>query len=117
MSESTGDTDAESETDADAPPDRDAVLKMLGDVVQEAHRKAANGRVRDPENERVRQGWIRATAYAAGQFRQLKRDEELAALDERLARLESEWGIESGDGGDVDALLAAADDVDVGSES
>lgn len=112
MSES--DTDAESETDA--PPDRDAVLKMLGDVLEEAHRKVESGRVRDVDNEKCRQGWVRVVAYSAGQYRQLKRDEELAALDERLARLESEWGIESGDGGDVDALLAAAD-VDVGSES
>lgn len=115
MTESTAET--ESETDSDAPPDRDEVLAMLGDVLQEAHRKVDSGRVRDVDNEKCRQGWVRAAAYAAGQYRQLKRDEELTALDERLARLEPEWGIKSDDGGDVDALLAAADDLDTGADS
>lgn len=61
---------------------------MLGTAVEEAHRKVESGRVRDAENEKVRQGWIRVLAYAASSFRQLKRDEELEELAERVAMLE-----------------------------
>jgi len=52
-------------------------LALLEEDIREAHRKVENGRVRDAENEKVRQGWIRALAYAANSYRQLKRDEDL----------------------------------------
>jgi hypothetical protein len=80
---------------ADPVPERDAVLAMLGDAVSEAHRKVESGRVRDADNEKVRQGWIRALAYCAGQYRQLKRDEELEEMAERLAELEKRAGVSS----------------------
>lgn len=70
------------------PPSRDVMLSLLDDGIQEAHRKATSGRVYNPESERVRQGWIRVLAYAAGQYRQLKKDKDLDELDERLTRIE-----------------------------
>lgn len=80
---------------------------MLNDVLSEAHRKVESGRVYDAEKERVRQGWIRVFAYTAGQYRQLKRDEDLEGLQERVDALESD-DVVAGDG-DLDELLDAID--------
>jgi hypothetical protein len=66
--------DAPHGTDADGDPtvpldvgsDREAILALLEDGIREAHRKVENGRVYDPENEKVRIKWIRVLAYATG---------------------------------------------------
>ncbi|WP_411962821.1 hypothetical protein [Haloferax sp. YSMS24] len=74
----------------DIGSDREAILALLEDGIREAHRKVENGRVYDPENEKVRIKWIRVLAYAAGQYRQLKRDEELDAMKRDLEALKEE---------------------------
>ncbi|WP_227357679.1 hypothetical protein [Haladaptatus salinisoli] len=71
-----------------AAPDRDEILSLLTDGIEEAHRKVTSGRVYDESKEQTRQGWIRVLAYAAGQYRQLVRDKELEQIEERLERLE-----------------------------
>lgn len=81
-------TNGETPTEGDDVPDRDEVLRLLEDGMREAHEKVVSGRVYDAENEKVRQKWIRTLAYAAGQYRQLKKDEDLEELDERLSKLE-----------------------------
>jgi len=70
-------------------PERDEVLSLLNDGMKEAHRKVKSGRVYDAENEKVRQNWIRTLAYVAGQYRQLKKDEDIEELEERLTKLEN----------------------------
>lgn len=81
-------------TDADRDEaktaERSAVLQLLEDGVREAHRKVESGRVRDIEREKVRIQWIRALAYSAGQYRQLKNDEELDELAERIETIEQQ---------------------------
>ncbi|ELK54171.1 hypothetical protein D320_11498 [Haloferax sp. BAB-2207] len=42
----------------------------------------------DPENEKVRQGWMRVLGYLAGQYRQLLKDKDLDELAERIEALE-----------------------------
>lgn len=74
--------------------DRDQVLALLRDLIEQAHDKAQNGRVRDAENERVRQGWYRTVGYLAGQYRQLVKDQELEDLREDLDRLHDVVGVE-----------------------
>ena len=69
-------------------PERDEVLSLLEDGMREAHEKVKSGRVYDAENEKVRQKWIRTLGYIAGQYRQIKKDEDLEELDERLSKLE-----------------------------
>lgn len=69
-------------------PDRAEIIDLLGDGIEEAHRKVVSGRVYDAEAEKVRIQWIRALAYAAGQYRQLKKDQDLEELEERIAELE-----------------------------
>jgi len=78
--------------------DREDVLALLEDAIDEAHRKACgNGRVYDPENERVRQGWLKTVGYLAGQYRQMLRDEDLEAMRREIDDLREQ--VES-DGGD-----------------
>lgn len=84
---------ADDENDADAalataPSERDALLGLLDEGIQEAHRKATSGRVYDAENEKVRQGWFRTLGYLAGQYRQLKRDQDLEELAEKVEQIE-----------------------------
>lgn len=67
---------------------RDRVLAMLEDALEEAHRKVTNGRVRDAENERVRQQWIKTLAYTANVTRQCLNDAELQELQDRIEQLE-----------------------------
>lgn len=66
---------------------REDVLDLLEDVMEEAHRKAINGRVRDAENEKVRIQWIKAVGYLAGQYRQLVRDKDLEELQAEIEAL------------------------------
>lgn len=85
-------------------PDREEVLSLLEDGIDEAHRKVTSGRVYDEGHEKVRIQWIRALAYAAGQYRQLMRDRDLDELAERVERLEDEQAV------DVDAESAGWDE-------
>lgn len=68
--------------------DREDVLALLEDAIDEAHRKACgSGRVYDPGNERVRQGWLKTLGYLAGQYRQLLRDEDLEQMRVEIGNL------------------------------
>jgi len=69
-------------------PERDEILELLEDGIREAHRKVKEGRVYNPENEKVRIKWIRALAYASNVHRQLQNDRDLEELSERLEQLE-----------------------------
>ena len=81
-------------TDQDDVPGRDEILELLEDGIEEAHEKVTSGRVYNPENEKVRIKWIRALAYAAGQYRQLMKDKDLEEMQERLERIEERQGID-----------------------
>lgn len=90
---SSVETASPDDEEADAEPfedvaDREEILDLLEDGIREAHRKVENGRVRDAENERVRQGWIRTLAYIGNAYRQLLRDEDLEEMNRRLTELE-----------------------------
>jgi len=78
----------------DGTPGRDEILELLEDGIAEAHEKVTSGRVYNPENEKVRIQWIRALAYAAGQYRQLMKDRDLEEMEERLQRIEERQGID-----------------------
>lgn len=81
-------TNGETPAGDDEPATREEVLQLLEDGMEAAHEKVKSGRVYDVENEKVRQKWIRTLAYVAGQYRQLKKDEDLEELDRRLTELE-----------------------------
>ena len=68
--------------------DREEVLAQFGTAMDEAFRKFTDGRVRNPENEKVRIQWLRAYTYAVATYRQLVADVEETEHEERIARLE-----------------------------
>lgn len=71
-----------------AEEDRRDVLDNLDEAMDEAFRKFTNGRVRNPENEKVRIQWFRAYVYAVATRRQLVSDIEEAEHEDRIERLE-----------------------------
>lgn len=80
---------------ADPDPDDDGYDELLDDLdiaIAEARRKIESGRVRSPENERVRQGWIKTLAYTVNVRRQAMNDAKLEELDARLSALEDSGG-------------------------
>ena len=89
----TTDTDdTETPTGFAEAMDRDQVLALLEDAIREAHRKVESGRVYDAENEKVRIQWVRALAYTAGQYRQIKNDEDLEEMREEIEALKARGG-------------------------
>jgi hypothetical protein len=69
---------------------REQVAADLVNAMDEAARKAINGRVADAENERVRIKWMRAFVAAATEYRQQMADIDEKREDERLERLEQQ---------------------------
>lgn len=84
-----------STTDTPEVPDytdddeREEVLEDLESVMNEALSKVTDGRVRDAENEKVRQGWVRAYTSAVAEYRRLVADLDEKETRERIGRLES----------------------------
>jgi hypothetical protein len=70
--------------------DREQQLERLETAIEEAHEKVVNGRVRDPENERVRIKWIRALADVSAEYRKVLEDKDLDELRDRLDVLEGD---------------------------
>ena len=72
------------------PTDYDAMLDTLDVAIDEARYKVENGRVRSPENEKVRIKWIRALAYAVNVRRQVANDRDLNELADEVESLREE---------------------------
>jgi hypothetical protein len=69
--------------------DRERMLELLEDGIREAHRKVETGRVKDPENEKVRIRWVRALSASVSAYRKLRKDADLDELEDRIERIES----------------------------
>lgn len=83
----------------DTDDDREDVVDELKEAMDEALRKFTDGRVRNPENEKVRIQWLRAYTHAVGEYRRLVADLEESEHEERIARLEQLLdGLDAGDG-------------------
>lgn len=72
----------------DTDDDREDVADELKGPMDEALRKFTNGRVRNPENEKMRIQWLRAYTHAVGEYRRLVADLEETEHEERIDRLE-----------------------------
>lgn len=81
---------------AELPPvtehttDYEGMLETLDVAIDEAQRKIENGRVRSPENEKVRIKWIRALAYSLNVRRQIANDRDLEELAAEVEALKKE---------------------------
>ena len=51
------------------------------------------------KNEKVRQGWLRTLGYLAGQYHQLKRDEDLEEMRAEIKELKAQQVAEDGPAG------------------
>jgi hypothetical protein len=86
-------TDAREEPDTDLrTTDYQAMLDTLDVAIEEAQYKVENGRVRSPENEKVRIKWVRALAYAVNVRRQVANDRDLEELAEQVESLKEQYG-------------------------
>lgn len=72
--------------------DYDQKLELLEDLIQEVHEKVMNGRVRDEEKERVRQGWHRVLRDHVAEWRKMKNDRDVAEIAEELEELKARQG-------------------------
>jgi len=89
-------TDASTGADEDGvddldPTDYDAMLDTLDVAIEEARYKVENGRVRSPENEKVRIKWVRALAYAVNVRRQVANDRDLQDLAEEVEAIKEQY--------------------------
>lgn len=66
------------------------VLDMVETAMQQAHEKIESGRIRDPENEKVRIQWVKALGYLANQYRQIQRDKDLEELQADVEALKGQ---------------------------
>lgn len=71
--------------------DYDGMLEVLDAAIEEAKYKVENGRVRSPENEKVRIKWIRALAYTVNVKRQVANDRDLQELAEEVEALKEQY--------------------------
>lgn len=57
--------------------------------------KLENGRIRNPEHARARQGYLRLKIQAIGEWRKLKEAGDLAELREEIEKVKEERGVDS----------------------
>ena len=69
--------------------ERDNALAELSEVIDHARYKSlGDGRIRNPESERIRLKYLRVIVQANAERRKLSADKELEELKERLEALE-----------------------------
>jgi hypothetical protein len=89
-------TDASARVGDNLPTERvtdyEGMLESLDVAIDEAERKIESGRVRSPENEKVRIKWIRALAYSLNVRRQIANDRDLEELAEEVEALKQQRG-------------------------
>jgi hypothetical protein len=72
----------------------DAMLSVLDTSIREITEKIESGRIRDPENEKVRIKWHRALGYMVRTKREVVKDATLEELAERIDQLEEQEGLQ-----------------------
>jgi hypothetical protein len=83
------DTSAGASDEREQITDYQSMLDTLDVAIEEAEYKIEEGRVRSPENEKVRIKWVRALAYAVNVRRQVANDRDLEELAEEIEELKA----------------------------
>ena len=83
-------TGAELDSVTETTTDYEKMLDTVDVAIDEARYKIENGRVRSPENEKVRIKWVRALAYALNVRRQIASDRDLEELAEQVEQLKAQ---------------------------
>lgn len=66
---------------------RDIYLGFLDNAISELYHKAANGKIRNPKNERIKIEYFRALIYAINTANTIYRDSQLDKLEEEIELL------------------------------
>ncbi len=69
--------------------DRDKLLNLLADVIQNQHTKITSGRIRDARNEKIRLESVRVLAYLCSVYNAVLKDRDLSEIEARLEALEN----------------------------
>lgn len=69
---------------------RESILTNLHEAIETLHHKAINGRVTNPENEKVRIQWFKALAYTCSVYNQIQKDVELDELKDEIKKLQKQ---------------------------
>lgn len=75
-------------SDTDDPLQRDDVLAMLHETMQDVRDRIQASDPQTPEAEELLIKWIRAQGQLAGQYRMLKRDTDLDEMEDQLELLQ-----------------------------
>lgn len=70
--------------------DRDLILSKLNDAIINLHYKAITGRIKNPDNEKVRIQYFKALAYTCNVYSQIKRDKDLEDLERKIEIMTNE---------------------------
>lgn len=88
---STADAGAGAENPSIETVDYDEMLETLDVAIAEAKRKIEEGRIRDPEREKVRCKQWRSLGYLINVRRQVANDRDLQELAEQVERLKQRY--------------------------
>lgn len=66
------------------------ILEITTLTIREIRKKAASGRIKDAENERIRDGKIRLLLESCKVHAGILKDHDLSDLEKRIAKLEGE---------------------------
>ena len=66
---------------------RDIYLGFLEDAINNLHHKAIDGKVRNPQNERIKIEYFRALIYAVNTANTIYKDKQLDKLEEEMEML------------------------------
>ena len=69
---------------------REDVLSRLDEVIQILHTKATSGRIKNPENEKVKIQWFRVLAYTCSIYNQIKKDIEFDDLAREIEEIKED---------------------------
>ena len=83
----SADADAAAREELPMVDEYDEKLDLLEDLIREVHEKIMNGRIRDEEKERARQGWHRVLRDHVAEWRKMKNDRDVAEIAEKLEEL------------------------------
>jgi hypothetical protein len=77
-------------TPISAYDDRNLILSKLNDAINQLHEKAINGRIKNPENEKVRIQYFKVLAYTCNVYSQIKKDTDLEELLKKIELMTDE---------------------------
>jgi hypothetical protein len=74
----------EQENDDFKPYDRDKVLSILSNVIRKLDEKLENGRIVNPDNEKIRIQYYKALIYSMDIFNKILKDKQIDNLQDEL---------------------------------